>query len=207
LRRKTIAVKPFKEFAMRSLFPWGVLAVVVLALAPAAAQERKKARQLEEHVDPPTRGVAMLYPTEGSRVEGVIAFEEGSDGVRLRGRVTGLTPGLHGFHIHEFGDLSDPKGESAGGHFNPHGHRHGGPDDEERHAGDLGNIKANEQGVAEVDIRARGLKLHFVIGRALVVHAGEDDFKTQPTGDAGARAAVGVIGIAKSVGGERRAAN
>ena len=115
--------------------------------------------------------------------------------------LTGLQPGQHGFHIHEFGDCSDvAKAASAGGHFNPTNHQHGAPDASDRHEGDLGNIEADAQGKAHVDITDKVLKLsgnESIIGHAVIVHEKADDLKTQPTGDAGGRLACGVIGVAK----------
>ncbi len=120
--------------------------------------------------------------------------------MRVHGRMTGLTPGEHGFHVHEWGDLSDEaKGESAGSHFDPHGMPHGHPSDAKRHAGDLGNVLADASGVATVDVFDRLLRLEgpdSIVGRSVVVHVGPDKF-TQPVGDAGGRVAVGVIGVAK----------
>ncbi len=161
----------------------------------ALPEEARRRRRLRARVDLPTLGVAKLAPTEGHDARGAVVLRQTEDGVHLTGEVRGLKAGLHGFHIHEYGDLRGPKGLKAGGHFNPEDTKHGGPDDEEHHMGDLGNIEANEDGVAEIDIQAPWLRLHFVLGRALVVHAGEDDLETQPTGDAGPRAAIGVIGI------------
>lgn len=144
----------------------------------------------------PERGVALLRPTKGRKVRGAIILMQTKDGVRVRGTVRGLKPGMHGFHIHQYGDLRSSDGKSAGGHFAPQGHRHGAPDDPEHHAGDLGNIVADSNGVARVDKLAKGLKLQSVLGRSIVVHAGADDLKSQPSGNAGPRAALGVIGIA-----------
>lgn len=193
-------------------FPLRVVALAVVAVMGwtgcVVAQEQAGQSQrprgqdahhdLKEHLPLPTRGVAVLHPSEGSKVRGVILLDQHNDGLHIHGKVVGLTPGKHGFHIHEFGDLRDPKGESAGGHFDPHGHKHGGPGSEEHHAGDLGNIEANAEGVAEVNIKAPWLKLHFVIGRPMVVHGDPDDLTSQPSGAAGPRVALGVIGIAKS---------
>ena len=151
---------------------------------------------LREQIQLPKTGVAQLAPTKGYEASGTIWLQQKEDGLSLKGRVRGLKPGLHGFHIHEYGDLRDPQAESAGGHFNPRGTRHGGPEDAEYHAGDLGNIRANEQGVAQVDIMAPWLKLHYVTGRSIVVHAGQDDLESQPSGAAGPRVAAGVIGVA-----------
>lgn len=147
------------------------------------------------------RAVCVLHPTGNSGVSGKLYFQVEGDLVHITGTVTGLNPSQkHAIHVHEFGDLTDhAEGLAAGGHFNPTGKPHGRPEDEERHVGDLGNLQADAQGKATIDMKDRVIKLdgpHSIIGRALVVHAGEDKF-TQPTGDAGARAAVGVIGIAK----------
>lgn len=163
------------------------------------AQQRQQQREGVAHqVEPPTHGVAVLMPTQGSDVRGVVLFRQEGDVLRLTGKIVGLTPGLHGFHIHEFGDLRDSQGQSAGGHFNPTGAKHAGPDDAEHHAGDLGNIEADQNGEATLNVEAPWLKLHFVLGRSLVVHEGEDDLESQPAGDAGGRAALGVIGIAQT---------
>lgn len=170
----------------------GLLAALMVSVAGAQ-------RSPEEHDahDLPQAAVAKLIPTVGNSVNGIIELKQREDGVHLTGEVWNLTPGEHGFHIHEFGDLRAPDGESAGGHYNPDGHKHGGPDDQERHAGDLGNITAGRNGRAKVDLLAKGLKLHFVIGRSLVVHAEKDDLSSQPSGNAGPRVAVGVIGFAR----------
>lgn len=146
-----------------------------------------------------TRATSHLVAIGNSGVQGLLTFEPAAGGVRVHGRITGLTPGEHGFHVHEFGDVSDTaKGESAGGHFDPHGMPHGHPTDDQRHAGDLGNVTADANGIAKVDVVDRLLKLdgpESIIGRSVVVHVGPDKF-TQPVGDAGGRVAVGVIGIA-----------
>jgi Cu-Zn family superoxide dismutase len=170
-----------------------MLSIVGLAVGVA---EKQKARKTAKNIPIPKEGVAVLHATKGHQVRGTIRFEQTRQGVRIRGRVQGLKPGKHGFHIHEFGDLRSADGKSAGEHFNPMGVRHGGPADRSRHAGDLGNITANSQGEAQVDKLAKGLELHFVIGRSIVVHAGEDDLKSQPSGNAGDRVALGVIGFA-----------
>lgn len=168
---------------------------VVLAGIVAFAQEKPKEPKADEH-HVPRHGVAVLVPTAANLAKGTIHFTMDDKGVRVHGKVSGLTPGKHGFHIHEFGDLRSKDGKAAGGHYNPENAKHGGPDDKDHHAGDLGNIEAGADGVAEVDRHVRGLKLHFVVGRSIVVHSGADDLKSQPAGDSGDRVAVGVIGIA-----------
>lgn len=148
-----------------------------------------------------TRAVAVLHPTEGNTAEGIITFTNEDGKVRVKGEVKGLSPGKHGFHVHQFGDCSAADGTSAGGHFNPGGMPHAGPHAEKRHVGDLGNIEAGEDGVAKVDMLDEELAFdgkNSILGRGLIVHAKADDLKSQPTGEAGGRVACGVIGVAKS---------
>lgn len=131
-----------------------------------------------------------------SGVKGTIKLVQTGDTVKITGKVTGLTPGLHGFHVHEKGDLSDTKtGASAGGHFNPTNQPHGKPTDKKRHVGDLGNIEADKDGVANIDMQDKVISLsgeNSIVGKALLIHEGEDKF-TQPVGDAGGRVAFGKI--------------
>ncbi len=145
------------------------------------------------------RALAVLVPIGGDAVSGEVRFERVAGGVHVTGTIRGLQPGQHGFHVHEFGDLSDDaQGASAGGHFAPEGHRHGRRTDDERHVGDLGNIEAGADGTATIDLTDEVLALsgeHSILGRALVVHAEPDTF-AQPSGAAGGRVAFGVIGIA-----------
>jgi Cu-Zn family superoxide dismutase len=147
----------------------------------------------------PARAVARLAPTKGSAVAGAVTFERTAAGVHVHADVTGLSVGRHGFHLHEFGDCSAPDGTSAGGHFNPKGVPHGAPEAKEHHAGDLGNVDADAQGHATLDTDAADMRLDgdgSILGRAVIVHAQPDDLKTQPTGNAGARVACGVVGVA-----------
>ena len=147
----------------------------------------------------PARATAALKPTKGNKTFGEADFEQVGNKVRVVVFVQGLKPGQeHGLHIHEKGDCSSGDGMSAGGHFNPHGKPHGHPSSAERHAGDLPALKANKEGRANVQVEVDGLTVApgpaSVIGRAVIVHADPDDYKTQPTGNAGARLACGVIG-------------
>lgn len=147
-----------------------------------------------------TKAIVVLSPTQGHNVTGTITFTSVDGGVKIEGHLSGLTPGKHGFHIHQYGDCSAPDGTSAGGHFQPSGHTHGAPTVVQRHDGDLGNVIADSLGNAEYLWTDSKLELNgpnSIIGLAVIVHASEDDLKTQPTGNAGARVACGVIGIAK----------
>jgi Cu-Zn family superoxide dismutase len=148
----------------------------------------------------PVKAIALLYPAKDKTVKGVVTFTQTDKGVKVSAHLEGLTPGKHGFHVHEFGDCSAPDLMSTGGHFNPTQMVHGAPTDAARHSGDLGNIVADEKGIAELEWLDPVMKLagpNSIIGHAVIVHLKEDDLKTQPTGNAGAREACGVIGIAK----------
>ena len=150
----------------------------------------------------PKEAICVLSPTKGSNVAGTVKFTKKGDAVEITGEITGLTPGKHGFHVHEFGDLSSDAGLATGGHFNPDKEKHGGPHAAERHVGDLGNITADASGKVTLHMTDKLIHLqgkHSIVGRGLIVHAKADDFMTQPTGDAGGRVAQGVIGVARDV--------
>ena len=169
-----------------------LIAVGAAAMTVQAADEDKAAGIL--------KAVAVVIPTKGNSVSGVVTFEKVKAGVRVQAQVSGLTPGKHGFHIHQWGDCSAPDGKSAGGHFNPQGVDHGGPETETHHIGDLGNIVADADGNAAYDAVLPFLKFSgrtSIIGRGIIIHAGTDDLTSQPTGAAGARVACAVIGVAK----------
>ena len=146
----------------------------------------------------PARATAALQPTKGNKAFGEATFEQAGDKVRVVVFAQGLKPGAeHGFHIHEAGDCSSGDGMSAKGHFNPYGKPHGDPKSAERHAGDLPALKAGKDGRAKIDVTVDAISIGQgagnIVGRGLIVHADPDDYKTQPTGNAGARLACGVI--------------
>ena len=183
--------------------------IACLALAAVAGLFGAYAAQAEEGSDTkhepayPGKAIAVLRATEGNTANGIVVFTQTEEGVLVEAHVNGLAPGAHGFHIHEYGDVSSADGKSAGGHFNPAGHDHAGPDAEKRHVGDLGNLEADENGHANYKRVDKVLQIHGehgILSRGVVVHSGTDDLASQPTGAAGARVAVGVIGIAKPTG-------
>lgn len=150
----------------------------------------------------PRLATALIAPTAGNKVRGIVQFTESDDGsVTVSAELEGLNPGQqHAMHVHELGDCSAADATSAGGHFNPEGHEHGLPDKEKRHAGDFGNVTADAGGRAKFSLVVDNLtvaKWHSVAGRSVIVHAKADD-GGQPTGNAGGRVACGVIGIAKA---------
>jgi len=141
---------------------------------------------------------AALEPTKGHSVKGTITFVQGADRVRVSGAVSGLQPNSQvGFHIHEAGDCSSGDGMSAKGHFNPQGKPHGNPTSAERHAGDLPMLRADASGNASISADVDGITVgpgpNSIVGRGLIVHVQPDDYKTQPTGNAGARSACAII--------------
>ena len=139
--------------------------------------------------------IANLESKSGSQVTGVVAFRQVGDEVLVTGMIKNLKPGKHGFHIHDKGDCSAPDAASAGPHFNPTQKHHGGPTTAEHHTGDLGNVEVDSSGIAQLNWKGK-LSLSgsdSIIGKSLVVHEGEDDLKTDPAGNSGARIACGEI--------------
>jgi superoxide dismutase, Cu-Zn family len=147
-----------------------------------------------------TELVAVLSPTEGNQTTGVVTFKPVEKGrVEIEAKLTGLPPNSkHAIHIHQYGDLTSKDGKSAGDHYNPMHHPHALPDKENRHAGDFGNLESDENGNANFKLTVDNIslagRLSPIIGRGVVVHAKLDD-GSQPSGNAGDRIAVGVIGV------------
>lgn len=141
--------------------------------------------------------IANLAPTSGSTASGTVLLTQNGDGsVTVRVDLTGVPPGVHGFHIHEKGDCGD-NGNAAGGHYNPTGTPHGAPNSDPHHAGDFGNVTANAAGEVRTSFTTRSVTVGAgpttAIGHAIILHANPDDLTTQPTGNAGARIACGVV--------------
>ena len=141
---------------------------------------------------------AKLEPTRGNTAAGTLTFVQWGEVVKVSGSISGLKPGAeHGFHVHEKGDCSSGDGLSAGGHFNPGGKPHGHHGMGEHHTGDLPSVKADASGVAAIHFESRTIRVgssaNDIVGKGLIVHRDPDDFKTQPTGNAGPRLACAVI--------------
>jgi superoxide dismutase, Cu-Zn family len=143
--------------------------------------------------------VAQLQGREGTNVAGVATFTQTTDGVNLVIEVEGMDPGPKGLHIHENGQCTQPTFESAGGHWDPTGHDHGAlGHTAEAHKGDIGNIEIGSDGRGRLEFSTDrwtigGSEETNIIGKALVIHASQDDLRTQPTGDSGDRMGCGVI--------------
>ncbi len=190
--------------------------LVLLALLLAACTDRPEPADADLDTPPPLEldttatpmsmpdgigevaAVAVLTPTEGNSVRGRVTFANVDGSVLVTADISGLTQGMHGFHVHETGDCSAPDASSAGGHYNPDASPHGAPTDasSERHVGDLGNLEAGSTGTVRYEHTDPVIQLsgpESVIGRAVIVHSGQDDYTSQPSGDAGSRLACGVI--------------
>ncbi|MCL2298392.1 MAG: superoxide dismutase family protein [Proteobacteria bacterium] len=146
------------------------------------------------------RAIATIMPTQGHQARGTVWLEQRGARVMVMVDLQGLTPDSeHGFHVHELGNCSAPDASSAGGHFNPDDQPHGHHGASPRHAGDLPNLKADSRGIAKVSFEVDGISVwpgsRSIIGRSLVVHSAPDDYRSQPTGNSGARIGCGVIGL------------
>jgi Cu-Zn family superoxide dismutase len=183
----------------------GILAAITFAIMPlwqsrAAEEVTDEAMSSAPVIVDATELVAVLSPTEGNQTAGVVTFKSAGKGkVEVKATLTGLPPNSkHAIHIHQYGDLTSKDGKSAGDHYNPLGHKHALPDEKVRHAGDFGNLESDASGNATMQLVVDNIslagRLSPIIGRGLVVHAKPDD-GSQPSGNAGDRIAVGVIGV------------
>ena len=218
-----IGIRPLATLrSMTKRATWFILGSLVLALGTAGCKKEKKAEEpapAEEAKQPPAEqppaeqppaeqppgeqptggatAVAEMKSASGSKVTGTVTFSEKDGKTEVAIDLKGLKPGDHGIHIHEKGDCSAPDGKSAGDHFNPAKAPHGAPDAPQHHAGDLGNITAGEDGVAQKTVTVDFLTVadgeKSAVGRAVIVHEKQDDMKSQPAGNAGARVACGVV--------------
>ncbi|RAP32839.1 superoxide dismutase family protein [Candidatus Marinamargulisbacteria bacterium SCGC AG-439-L15] len=178
-----------------------IFSILALSLPIEASSHKKYRHQKNYRKHKVEEAVAIIQPTRGNSVKGVVIFRQKKEGVKVTGRFTGLTPNQkHGIHIHQYGDISSPDGKSAGGHYNPKGHPHGHPPTLKRHAGSFGNIQADKKGRGSIDLFDKTISIsrhhHPILGRTVVIHAKEDTGE-QPAGNAGSRIGIGVIGIKK----------
>ncbi len=189
---------------MRLCFSLTILASTVLLAACGSSTPTKT------DAPPPPAGVstakmaeANLSPASASLVSGRLALVPEAGGVHITGVIGGLPRSQQAaFHVHEKGDCSAVDASSAGGHFNPTAQVHGRASAGAHHAGDMDNLQVNSDGVVHVDVHLRGVTLgggaaNDIAGRALVVHAGADDYRSQPAGNAGARVACAVIRVVR----------
>jgi Cu-Zn family superoxide dismutase len=164
------------------------LLIALATILPLAACSSSK---------PMPMAMAMLVPTANQTAKGMIHFMENRDGsVEVQVDLTGVPAGVHGFHAHDKGDCSD-NGMASGGHYNPLNAPHAGPEAASKHAGDFGNVTANENGIVNTMFTTRSITVSpgpiSVAGHAIILHANADDLTTQPSGNAGARIACGIV--------------
>lgn len=188
--------------SMRHCLLAGASACLVAACASAPPIQQKTAEPAaaaEPAAGSAEYATVNLASASGSLVSGTLRIVPMGDGVHITGEVGGLRPNsAHAFHFHEIGDCSAADASSAGGHFNPTGSVHGRVGAGPHHAGDMDNIVANADGVAKIDVHDSDVSLrrgapNDISGRSVIVHAGADDYTSQPSGNAGARLACGVI--------------
>jgi len=195
---------------MRRVSAFILVAVLVAVLGACAPKEEAPAPEpvaetemVVEEVEPSV-AITILQPRSDSSVSGTVTFTQIESGVALVAEIAGAAPGLHGIHLHEIGDCSAEDFTSTGGHFNPTGAPHGGPTDTARHAGDFGNIEVGADGNGYLALESDMLSLddeeNTVVGRAVILHEGEDDLVSQPTGAAGGRIACGVVMLEGEMG-------
>jgi Cu-Zn family superoxide dismutase len=169
---------------------------------PAAAAGPAETVVAEVVAAAPAVAVATMTSRAGLGIVGSVSFSQSEPNTPTAVAVhfEGVESGMHGLHVHEVGDCSAEDFTSAGGHFNPMGVPHGGPEDAERHVGDLGNVECNEDGICHLEIESDLLTVEegptSVVGRAVILHEKTDDLVSQPTGAAGSRLACGVVELA-----------
>ena len=185
-----------KAHTLALLAPFAVLVACSRAEAPPPPTAAAPAAVVEAA---PATASTMIAGASGSSVAGALQLAASTSGVTLTGEISGLAPNTeHGFHIHETGDCSAPDAKSAGGHFNPTHAEHGGPTSAMKHLGDIPNLQSDASGKVAVNATIEGATLrdggpNDLVGRAVIVHAKRDDYKTQPSGDSGDRIACGAI--------------
>ena len=189
-----------KTLAFAMLIPLAVCTGMSVESSAAQPARSQSPATTPDEV-PRTTAQVELMSAAGSSVKGNLTLKSEGLAVLLTGEITGLKPGQeHGFHVHEVGQCTLPDFKSAGELFNPARNQHGAPDSNSKHLGDMPNAKADDNGRAEIEVRLEGATLedkdggpNQLLGKAVVVHAMPDDYKTQPSGGSGDRIACGVI--------------
>jgi Cu-Zn family superoxide dismutase len=177
------------------------LGVVLLSAALCVAGTGPAEEQAGAAAPASNAAIALISPASASTCHGTVKFVQDGANVKVIADLEDVPPGVHGFHIHEFGDCSAPDGTSAGSHYDAAGTmHHGKPEDMTKHSGDLGNLTADANGKAHYEITVSGISISGgsapILGRGVIVHAKPDDFG-QPVGNAGGRIGCGVIGVMK----------
>lgn len=168
--------------------------ILSIALISCSVIQRQEATAI---YDEDIRAVSDLHSASQEKMIGLVKIKDYKDHFKIEVEVSGLKPNSkHGLHIHENGICEGPYYKTAGDHFNPYKHAHGRPDSKKRHIGDMGNIETDANGIGKNVIILPKQKmddLNLIIGKSVLLHAGADDLKTQPSGNSGDRIACGLI--------------
>ncbi|MGD8427170.1 MAG: superoxide dismutase family protein [Balneolaceae bacterium] len=185
-------------------FKYVSLGIFLMLFSFGCSQKQSNENEMDESMNNGTnytKAVAVVHPTEGNTAMGTVTFEKVDDGIQVHAEFKGLSEGMHGFHIHLYGDCTASDGTSAGTHFNFEGSSLNPPADIDRITGNLGNLNANADGEAIADTLIANAVLNgakSIIGRAVIVHEKANDPSQPPIGAAGSRLGCGVIGIANT---------
>ena len=198
---------------MRTMMAVAVMALAVAGCGEAPEEEAVDGTSTTEPAPAPEMRQADLVDGEGNPVGSVEYRSDGSD-LTLMVQVSGLTEGTHAVHLHETGTCEGPGFQSAGGHWNPQGNQHGRDNPQGSHLGDLANMTVSADGTGRSDFIVEGVSLNsgqYMLedadGTALLIHAGADDYQTDPSGDAGDRVACAVLGSGSGSAGTAGGAN
>jgi len=176
-----------------------IIALLVLFTLSTCTQQNQNLNEERDEEPDLNKLVSEVHPAGENDISGSVTFVREGNEVFVDATIRGLEPDTrHGFHIHRFGDCTAEDATSAGGHLSPDDMPHGAPNEAGRHMGDMGNLVAGENGIAELSYTDNVIDLSTIRGRAVIIHKGSDDFESQPSGDAGPRIGCGVIGIAQS---------
>jgi Cu-Zn family superoxide dismutase len=168
--------------------------LAVLIILSACASREEKEEKLTKVAESMKVASAEIHSTTMKDVKGTVTFEEKPESLMVMADISGLKKDAKlGFHIHENGICEGPDYKTAGNHFNPHMAKHGSPDTDKSHAGDMGNIQTDKDGHASSVVNLKGVTLTEVMGKAVLIHAKTDDLKTQPSGNSGGKIACGLI--------------
>lgn len=172
----------------------GLFILCPLILIGCSTHEKRDEKVQEEVT---TMALSDIHSAKFPKLAGTVSFENVTEGIKVKANLTGLPKkSTLGFHIHQNGACEGPDYKTAGDHFNPTEMQHGGPDHSKKHAGDLGNLVTDANGSAAYEIvipKSGNEDFEQIVGKAVLVHAKKDDFKTQPSGNSGARIACGII--------------
>jgi superoxide dismutase, Cu-Zn family len=188
---------------MKNYFIMTLFCVTLIGCKESVKENETNTKEPIEVVEKAVTATALISAKSNSAVSGTVTFTENEGKVSMLAKLSGLTPGIHAIHIHENGDCSAEDGSSAGGHWNPTNEDHGAWDHKMFHKGDIGNLEADENGIAtltkETDLWCINCEdeTKNIIGKTIIVHKDADDMMSQPSGNAGDRIGCGEIVLEK----------